>query len=59
MKKKIYLLLAVCLYGLVVCADPISKQQAQQIAAGWLKEHVQKCQGVRELPLRWSQLRRR
>ena len=37
MKKKFYLLLAVCLYGMVVCADPISKQQAQQIAAGWLK----------------------
>lgn len=37
MKKKFYLLLAVCLYDMVVCTDPISKQQAQQIAAGWLK----------------------
>lgn len=35
MKKKLYVLLAVCFIGMSICAEPITKQQAQQIAAGW------------------------
>lgn len=36
MKKHFCLLLAVCLFGMALCAAPVSKRQAQQIAAGWL-----------------------
>lgn len=36
MKKSIFVFLTVCLYGMALCAEPITKQQAQQIAAQWL-----------------------
>lgn len=36
MKNKLFILLAVCLYGMALCAEPITKQQAQRIANQWL-----------------------
>lgn len=37
MKRNLIILLAACLFSMALCAEPISKQQAQQVAAQWLK----------------------
>lgn len=37
MKKHLFILLTVALFSMSLCAEPITKQQAQQVAAQWLK----------------------